>query len=513
MRFPTEEQVFQAAIAYFAVAHRDPVSGRTPELGPTTFLGQEARALAQVIGEVLAACEVLDGDAVPNVYYDAAGVLQTRNSKRRLDDWAEALGLRRRGATQARNGGAVATGTTGTIVTTGSLLSDSSTNQVLKLRAGFVLGASGSQAVVLDAVSPGAAGRLPAGTPLRWQSPPPGLAATLVLTTSLTGGGDVETDIELALRIVDRLRNRPKGGSAADYREWAESSEDGNGLLLGIARAYVYPVRDGAGSVTVCPLLGGVGKGRDPGAVVAGQVLTWLKLQKIVTDTAYVVRPRFPSGEELTVKVTAQPQPGYEDDWIDVPSVQAYTLVAGSKSLVINQSPPPASLKAAIDNGSKPRVQMSFAGSPLPFVASVQSYAVDTPGVGFSTLQLDTELPVTLASAQVLPAGSATLPIAAAIVAYIGSLGPSRSSGYADENDPWEDGVTVARLADVTLGATDAAGARVCLTSPSVGLGVGIQIAVGAAPASGADFATYDNVPGQGPQLAEVAAVVVRVPK
>lgn len=517
MRFPTEQAVFEAAVAYFTIAHRDPVTGRSPELGPSSFLGQEARALSQLIGEVLSACEILDGDAVPNVSYDSSGALQTRNSTRRLDDWAVALALPgsggklgRRGPTQARNGGASAAGTPGTIVPTGALLSDPSTNIVVKLRAGFVMPASGSYPIVLDAVAPGAAGRLPAGTPLRWQSPPPGLGSTLVLSAGLSGGGDAETDVELALRIVARLQARPKGGSAADYREWAEAAEDASGMLLGIARAYVYPVRDGAGSVTVCPLVGGVGRGRDPGATVASQVLAWLNKQKIVTDTVYVVRPRFPTGEELTITVSVEPQPGNEFDWRNVPSVQANSLLAGSKSLIINQSPPPPTLRDAIDNASKPRLAINFSASPIPFVASVLSYALDTPSVGYSTLQLDTELPATVAMVQVLPAGGATLPIAAAIVQYIGSLGPSRSSGYGNPDDPWEDGVTVAKIAKVALSATDSGGALVCRNSPSVGLGVGIQIAVGTNPATASDFLTFDNVPGQGPQLAEVAAVIVK---
>ena len=153
---------------------------------------------------------------------------------------------------------------------------------------------------------------------------------------------------------------------------------------------------------------------------------------------------------------------------------------------------------------------INFSASPIPFVAAALSYALDTPSVGYSTLQLDKELPATVAMVQVLPAGGATLPIAAAIVQYIGSLGPSRSSGYGNPDDPWEDGVSVARIAKVALSATDSGGALVCRNSPSVGLGVGIQIAVGTNPATASDFLTFDNVPGQGPQLAEVAAVIVK---
>ena len=46
-----------------------------------------------------------------------------------------------------------------------------------------------------------------------------------------------------------------KGGTAADIREWAETAEDGAGALVGVVRAYVYPLRDGVGSADVVPLL------------------------------------------------------------------------------------------------------------------------------------------------------------------------------------------------------------------------------------------------------------------
>lgn len=516
--FPTEQEVFDLTIAYFQTAHRDPVTGRSPPLGPRSFLGHEARALAQLIGEVLAAAKGVDDDAVPNVYYDASGVLRTRNSSKALDDWAVVLGLPssvagkygRRGATAARNGGATATGTAGTIVPTGALLTDPSGKVTLKLRLGFTMPLAGSQAVVLDAVTTGSIGQLPVGTILRWSSAPPGLVTTTTLTTALSGGGDVESDIELALRIVARLRNRPKGGSAYDFREWAEFAEDSTGLLIGVKRAHVYPVRDGAGSVTVVPLFGGSGQARDPGAAAAAKIQTWLDGLKIATDTVYVVRPRFVASEKLTIELHVEPMPGYGMDWADS---MVLTGVGGTgTSLVVDLSPPPPTLLNAITNGTKPRIAMNFPGTAVPFVARCLAYALDTPVAGKTTLTLDTPLPAMVASIRVHPAGGMTLPIAAAVADYIDNLGPSRSSGLGDPNDPWEDNVTIAKIAAVTLSAVDpTSNEKVCRTSPMVGIGVGVTIQIGAGAPSAADYPTFDNVPGQGPQLAELGAIVVRL--
>ena len=50
---PTRDEIFAAAIAYFQVAHRDPITRASPPLGPRSFVGQEARALANLLSDVL----------------------------------------------------------------------------------------------------------------------------------------------------------------------------------------------------------------------------------------------------------------------------------------------------------------------------------------------------------------------------------------------------------------------------------------------------------------------------
>jgi len=512
---PTENEVFEAAIGYFQVAHRDPVSGAAPPLGPRTFLGQQARALAQLIGEILAAVKAADDDAVPGTYVDAQGVTRTRNSSQALDDWATDLGVPsnavgefgRRAAQAARNGAATATGSPGTVVGTGAQLTDPSGQIVVKLRSGFTMPGGGSQSIVIDAVTAGLAGTLPVGTVLRWTSPPPGLSATVTLTTALSDGFDVESDVDLALRIVQRLRNRPQGGTANDYRVWAENAEDGSGLLVGVVRAFVYPGREGHGSVTIVPVLGGSGSARDPGATKTAQIQSWIDSLRIASDTAYVIRPRFVSGEELTIAVRVHAAAGYEFDWLGESTLTVVSI--STLALRVAEASLPASLKTAVDNGNKPRIAIQLATSPLPVVVRVTAYAENSPS-GDSTLTLEETVPVS-GGELVYEAGDATTPIAAAILSYVDSVGPSRGSGYADPLDSWEDTVSVGRIAEVTLSARDpASGDRVAVWSPDVGNGVGVTIKVGSGAAAGDDFLLYDNVPNQGPQLPEVAAISVR---
>ena len=511
--FPTEQEIEEAAIGYFQVAHRDPISGLAPPVGPNDFLGQQARALAGLIGEVLSAAEGADLDAVPGVYTDANGVTRTRNSSKALDDWAETLGLPsnsassygRKAAQAGQNGAGTAYGTPAVIVSTGAQLTDPSGTITVKLRTGFTIPGGGSSAVILDAVTTGTSGNLPAGTVLRWSSPPPGLTATVTLTTAISGGVDVEADVDLALRLVRRLRSPPKGGTAADIREWAETAEDGAGALVGVVRAYVYPLRDGVGSADVVPLLTGTGQSRDPGATKATQIQTWIDDLRIATDSIRVVRPRFKSGEELTIQVKVHPIADYDFEWSDAAGA---TLVvsgsSGSTTLVTDQNPQRASLRDAIDNGIKPRIAINIAGTPTPFVSRVTAYSG-------ANLTLETALPTTLAGGETVnPAGGVTTPVAAAVLAYVNSVGPARGS-YADELDIWEDVVSIGRIAEVALAARDStSGDRVSLWIPEAGNADGVTIKIGAGSATGDDYKLYDNVPNQGPQLPEVAAIIVK---
>ena len=60
----------------------------------------------------------------------------------------------------------------------------------------------------------------------------------------MTGGADQETDDELRVRVLDRIRKPPMGGDADDYVAWALS-------VAGVTRAWCSPLEMGMGTVTV----------------------------------------------------------------------------------------------------------------------------------------------------------------------------------------------------------------------------------------------------------------------
>lgn len=528
---PTDDEILSLAISWLTVAHRDPVTGKSPPLGPRDFLGQEARALASLLRSVLAGVKVVDDDAIPGTYVDSSGVTRTRNSPQSLDDWATTLGLPsstpgvfgRKGPQAATGGAGTATGTSGTVVTTGSQLSDPSGTILVQLRAGFTMPSGGSQSITLDAVSTGAAGNLPVGTVLRWSSPPAGLASTVTLTTALQNGGDVETDVALALRIVERLRNPLRGGTAADYRAWCLEAVDSDGRPVGITDVWAFPRRNGTGSIDLVVAQAGVGTDRDPSPAKIAQVTAYIEERRPVGDGGFrVLRPNYMTALQLRVRI--EPTAGNAYDWVDSQGAVPLECEADCDGLTLivdsadgGTATSRASLLAAVDAGSQPRVQVPTAsGSPIPFVARVVDYDVDTPASGKITLTLDTELPVNpVAGDKVYAAGPAVVPVATALLAHVDTIGPSRSSGYAEAGVSWPDKVTVAGVAKAAIDAVDADGARVCVTAPNAGAvtglttAIGVLIKVGGGAEESADVEVFDNLPGVPPGFCYLTRILV----
>lgn len=528
VEFPSRDEIKAAAIGYFQVAHRDPITGAAPPMGPRSFCGQQAVALANLLSDVLGYAAAVDNDAIPGTYFDATtGVTATKCSSAALASWAYALGLPsgtpgvfgRRGAVAARGGAATAVGSVGVVIGTGDQLTDLSGQIVVKVRAGITIDANPAlNGIVIDAVTLGAKGNLSVGTKLRWSSPPPGLASTVTLTTALTGGDDVESDVQLALRIIEHLQSPLRGGTASDYKYFCENAQDSDGRTISIDRAYPLPGRNGTGSVDVVITQAGSGSGRDPGATVAAQVAAWVETQRPVGDGGVrVVRPYLPSDEKLSILVRVQPSTGFDFDWDDSQGTAGGNTSTGSSgtSLILSTTTPPAALSTAIDAGSKPRIQVSIPGYATPFVARVTAHADNTPS-GKCTLTLDTALLADPGSgATVYAGGPCVLPVAAAVLAYVDSVGVSRKSGYAPASDVWEDAVTLARIAHAAILATSE-GQAVCVTSPNVGditspstVKPGVLIKVGSGSYTAADFQLLDPYPTYGPQLPEVAAIVV----
>jgi uncharacterized phage protein gp47/JayE len=92
-------------------------------------------------------------------------------------------------------------------------------------------------------ITPGSGSNLEPGASLSLSTPPIGVDASGTVIV-LTGGTDVETDDQLRVRILLRIRQPPMGGAAHDYVQWALA-------VPGVTRAWCAPLEQGIGTVTV----------------------------------------------------------------------------------------------------------------------------------------------------------------------------------------------------------------------------------------------------------------------
>jgi uncharacterized phage protein gp47/JayE len=93
------------------------------------------------------------------------------------------------------------------------------------------------------ALDPGTVGNRLDGDAMALIDAPVGVD-TAVTVIRVDGGVDEETDPELRMRVLERIRQPPMGGDGEDYVNWALR-------VAGVTRAWSYPLEQGIGTVTV----------------------------------------------------------------------------------------------------------------------------------------------------------------------------------------------------------------------------------------------------------------------
>lgn len=160
-----------------------------------------------------------------------------------LDRWATLWLNQPRKAAVAATGNVTFTGTSGTLIPAGTSLIradgvEYTTDADATLSAGTVTAA-------VTAIEAGAAGNAIAGVAVTLTTPIAGVtSAATVASGGLTGGSDTESDDDLRVRLLVRLKEAPHGGASFDYVNWALE-------VAGVTRAWVYPQELGIGTVTV----------------------------------------------------------------------------------------------------------------------------------------------------------------------------------------------------------------------------------------------------------------------
>lgn len=130
-------------------------------------------------------------------------------------------------------------GTPGTVIPAGTLLQDDNGQEYATVSEVTVAG-DGTVNADIQAQEAGAQGNTTDST-LDLVSPLAGVDTEANIITALNGGQDRETDESLRARILQRLRNAPASGNAADYRRWARSVEGVSKVWVLDAVAYNGP--------------------------------------------------------------------------------------------------------------------------------------------------------------------------------------------------------------------------------------------------------------------------------
>ena len=170
----------------------------------------------------------------------AKNFLPDQAEKGWLDRWANILFGGRKAATFA-DGTIAVTGTQGVKLPAGALLATADGVQYQTAADAFL--SATATPVAVTCLTAGAIGNRDKGALLSLSVAVSSVnaQATVVL---IDGGADTESDDDLRVRILLRIRNPPMGGCATDYEQWTLS-------LPGVSRVWVAPMEMGIGTVTV----------------------------------------------------------------------------------------------------------------------------------------------------------------------------------------------------------------------------------------------------------------------
>ncbi len=246
--------------------------------------------------------------------------------------WAAIFGITPIAATFA-DGNITLTGTNGAVSPAGTLWQTSDGVQYSQDADATISGGTATAAVTC--LTEGEIGNLDAAEPLQIVSPVSGITSSAVVAVGgLTGGTDTESDEDLRIRFLERVRTPPTGGSFADYVHWSKQ-------VAGVTRVWVYPNGSGAGTVNVLFVRDndGTGIGADilPSAGEISDVQDVLDEEAPVTVT---VTAAAPTQLALNINLTISP---------DTTAIRA--AVTAELQDLVNREAEPAGAYNAVNNG------------------------------------------------------------------------------------------------------------------------------------------------------------------
>ncbi|EPZ8124518.1 baseplate J/gp47 family protein [Yersinia enterocolitica] len=215
-----------------------------------------------------------------------------------LAAWAALKDVFRKPANSATCPTVEFSGTTGRVITVGSLLNRADGYQY-RLDHEVTLGASGTATGSITAVLPsvlddttggGIAGNADAGTSLTLDVAIDGVQSGATAIVKISGGADIESEDAFRSRMLLAYQNTPQGGNDTDYRGWALA-------VPGVTRCWVKRRLQGVGTVGIYIMCDGNDSGGFPvGTDGVSQLEEWGAVkatgdQGRVADHIYPLQP------------------------------------------------------------------------------------------------------------------------------------------------------------------------------------------------------------------------------
>jgi uncharacterized phage protein gp47/JayE len=199
-----------------------------------------------------------------------------------INDWGNALGVERKGATPARKAASGRVrGQAGMTVASGTQLQHASTGLLFKIANTTMITIPGVLGVDPDSyydadiagVDVGSQTRLDAGETLAFVGgAPAGIEGNVQLQLDLDEDGfDEEQFGAYRARVLAALSETPSGGSASDFARWAKEA------LPAVREAFAFPQRAGRGSVDVAAFYAGTGAARSLSSIDRDAVAAYIR--------------------------------------------------------------------------------------------------------------------------------------------------------------------------------------------------------------------------------------------
>lgn len=199
-----------------------------------------------------------------------------------LERWADDLGVPRKAATYAE-GSVEFTGQSNVDVPIDTVVQRADGARFIVLEDGIL--SAGAVVLPVRAELAGVDGNTPTGATLSLVSPVAGVdSSATVEAPGLEGAADEESDADLLVRVLQRLRNPPLGGAAGDYVRWALE-------VAGVTRAWCLPEHLGAGTVGVTFAVDDDPTGPIPGAPKVAEVQAYIDTLRPVPADVTVFAP------------------------------------------------------------------------------------------------------------------------------------------------------------------------------------------------------------------------------